>query len=75
MLWNVALRRVKNVLSLLLGRVSKQSGRRWFVSYSSRKRVRDEAHLSYLVTQYLRDHRGAFWREGMPLPSDEYGIL
>jgi hypothetical protein len=32
-------------------------------------------HLSYLVTQYLPDHPGAFWREGSELPTDRHGIL
>ena len=65
----------KNVLSLLLNRVTGEQGRRWFVRDGSRKRVTDQAHLDYLVDKYLPDHPGLFWREGLPLPEDRFGIL
>jgi hypothetical protein len=73
--WNDVLTRVKNVASLLLGRALNQPGRRWFVTRSSRKRVRNRKHFDHLLDTYLPDHRGLFWREGQALPEDVYGIL
>ena len=73
--WQDVRRITKNVLSTLLNRVTGEKGRRWFVRDGSRKRVENEDHLGYLAKTYLPDHRGLFWREGMPLPQDRYGIL
>ena len=73
--WQDVRRITKNVLSLLLNRVTGEQGRRWFVRDGSRKRVTDQAHLDYLVDKYLPDHPGLFWGEGLPLPEDRFGIL
>jgi len=35
--------------------------RKWFVARPSRKRVRDRAHLDYLVAEYHPAHRGWKW--------------
>jgi hypothetical protein len=66
---------MKNILSLLLNRISGQQGRRWFVRDGSRRRVKDQDHLNHLLGRYLPDHRGVFWRESLPIPEDRYGIL
>jgi len=66
--WKQASDRVKNVSSLMLGRATGQSGRRWFVRNSSRKRVRNQRHFDYLVNTYLPRHSGLKWREGHPPP-------
>ena len=73
--WQEVRRQTKNVLSLLLNRITGQKGRRWFVRDGSRKRVTDDDHLNHLLKRYLPDHRGTFWCEGMPLPKDRFGIL
>ncbi len=73
--WKQVQEKLKNVLSLFLGRATQQPGRRWFVVGGSRKRVTDQEHLSYLLNTYLPDHVGVFWREGMELPEDTTGIL
>ena len=73
--WQEVRRITKNVLSLLLNRITQQKGRRWFVRDGSRKRVTCDEHLEYVLKKYLPDHRGRFWREGMPLPPDRFGIM
>ena len=73
--WQEVRKVTKNILSLLLNRITQQNGRRWFVRDGSRKRVQDLRHLKYLMDTYLPDHRGLQWREGDPLPSDPFGIL
>jgi hypothetical protein len=73
--WQEVRRQTKNVLSLLLNRITGEQGRRWFVRDGSRKRVTDADHLDYLLKKYLPDHRGIFWREGLPLPQDRFRIL
>ena len=73
--WGEVLQVTKNVLALLLNRVTEQKGRRWFVRNGSRKRVADRGHLDYLLGRYLPDHRGPFWREGHAVPDDRYGIF
>ena len=62
--------KIKNLLSLFLGRMTNKPGRRWFVVGGSRKRVLDQNHLDHLCTTYLPNHPGIFWREGLPLPQD-----
>jgi REP element-mobilizing transposase RayT len=43
-------------------------GRRpWLVEGSSRKRVRDEEHFQYLMSDYLPSHRGWKWSEARGL--------
>src|SRR5260221_10555610 len=41
--------RLKNVLSLFLGRLKHQQGGNWFVGNGSRKRVKDQEHFDHLV--------------------------
>jgi hypothetical protein len=66
--WQLVRDKLKNLLSLFLGRWTGIEGRTWFVEGGSRKRVRDKAHLEYLLNTYFPDHRGVFWKRGMPLP-------
>jgi len=73
--WQKVRQRIKNVLSLSLGRAASQAGRQWFVREASRKRVTDREHLDHLTNSYLPKHRGLLWREGQPLPEDRWGIL
>jgi hypothetical protein len=56
------MQKLKNVLSYLLGKEIGPRGKRWFVRHGSRKRVKDPAHLGYLVDSYFPDHRGLFWK-------------
>jgi REP element-mobilizing transposase RayT len=60
------LTRLKNVMSLRLGQTVGPAGRRWFVRRGSTRRVLTRGHFRHLVCTYLPDHRGAFWREGLP---------
>ncbi|MDZ4659067.1 MAG: hypothetical protein SH868_15950 [Bythopirellula sp.] len=55
--------RIKNLLSLDLSRRAGVTGRPWFSTGSSRKRVKDLIHLCYLLDKYLPDHSGAGWYE------------
>ena len=73
--WNQVMEKLKNLLSLFLGRATGQSGRRWFVVKGSRKRVKDREHLEHLLKTYLPSYRGLFWREGMELPKDRTGAV
>ena len=73
--WRHVMERTKNLLSLFLGRATRQAGRRWFVVNGSRKRVMNAEHLRYLVAEYLPDHRGAYWCEGRPLPAEVLQVL
>jgi len=66
--------RIKNLASRALGQVAKEQGRRWFVRRSSRKQVKEEQHLDYLMTTYLPKHRGKSWREGDVPPEKPKGI-
>jgi hypothetical protein len=67
--------KLKNLLSLFLGRYTSVSGRQWFAAGGSNQRVKDQAHFDRLVTTYLPDHRGVFWKEGMEVPELGEGIL
>jgi hypothetical protein len=62
------LSKLKNLLSYHLGNEIGPRGKRWFVRHGSRKRVKDQRHLDYLLTEYFPDHPGLFWVEGKPLP-------
>lgn len=73
--WDQVLAKLKNILSLLLGRATGIQGRPWFVDRGSRKRVQNSRHFDYLLDTYLPDHSGIFWREGKPFPEDRHGIL
>jgi REP element-mobilizing transposase RayT len=73
--WRQVMEKLKNVLSYFLGRATEKPGRRWFVTDGSRKRVMDQDHLDYLMTEYLPDHPGLFWCEGEALPEDRHGFL
>jgi len=73
--WQDMRDKLKNVLSLFLGRWTGIEGRTWFVEGGSRKRVKDAEHLEYLLDTYFPDHRGVFWREGMALPEIPQRVL
>ncbi len=66
--WQAVRDKLKNLLSLFLGRASGVQGKRWFVADGSRKHVQNKAHFDYLVDSYLPKQRGAFWKEGDVLP-------
>lgn len=55
--------RIKNLLSLDLSRRAGITGRPWFSTGSSRKRVKDLKHLRCLLDKYLPDHSGVGWYE------------
>jgi hypothetical protein len=67
--------KLKNLLSLFLGRATSTTGRKWFAHGGSNKRVGDRKHFDHLVETYLPSQRGLFWKEGMPLPEIPNGIL
>ena len=67
--------KLKNLLSLFLGRAAGISGRTWFATGGSNKRVKDRKHFDHLVNIYLPQQRGLFWKEGEPLPEIGDGIL
>ena len=73
--WRQVMEKLKNLLSLFIGRARNEPGRKWFVVNGSRRRVTDNDHLNYLLSTYLPSHRGLFWREGKELPEDRYGLL
>ena len=73
--WREVMEKLKNLLSLFLGRATDQPGRKWFVTDGSRKRVMNQQHLDHLLTDYVPDHPGLFWIEGDPLPEDRTGFL
>jgi hypothetical protein len=67
--------KMKNLLSLFLGRATGATGRQWFAGGGSNKRVKDRKHFDHLVGTYLPKQRGLFWKEGMVLPEIPDGIL
>lgn len=67
--------KLKNLLSLFLGRATGATGRHWFAGGGSNRRVEDRKHFDHLMETYLPKQRGLFWREGMPLPAIPDGIL
>jgi hypothetical protein len=73
--WQEARDQLKNILSLFLGRWTGIQGRTWFVEGGSRKRVTTPKHFHYLLTTYFPDHRGVFWKRGMPLPQIPEWVL
>jgi len=68
--WQEVGNRLKNLMSLMLGRKLASPGRTWFSRKGSRKRVENQRHFDYLVKRYLPSHRGLHWREG-DLPPEE----
>lgn len=67
--WEEIDRQLKNLLSLMLNRRRGITGKRWFVrGRSAPRRVWSRAHLEYLLTEYLPDHPGIFWKRGDVLP-------
>ena len=67
--WEKVDQRLKNLLSLKLNRRRGITGKRWFVRRHSAPRcVRNRKHFDYPLTEYLPDHPGIFWRQGMELP-------
>jgi hypothetical protein len=73
--WQDVRDKLKNLLSLFLGRWRGVEGRTWFVEGGSRKRVENEEHLDHLLDTYFPGHRGVFWREGLPLPQIPQWVL
>ena len=67
--------KLKNLLSLFLGRATGVTGRTWFAAGGSTKRVKDRQHFDCLVNKYLADQRGLSWKEGEALPEIADGIL
>lgn len=64
--------------SSLTRRLNRDHHRRtWFVENASRKRVKDVAHFTYHMTDYLPKHRGWKWREdcGCFLESGEKPLI
>jgi len=60
--WLAVFARVKNILSLHLGRQAGVKGRPWFARKGSRKRVRDPRHFTHLCYTYLPGHRQGICR-------------
>ena len=73
--WQDVRDKLKNLLSLFLGRWTGIEGRTWFVEGGSRKRVTTRGHFDHLLDTYFPDHNGVFWREGMPLPEIPEWVL
>lgn len=66
--WEKVRGKLKNLMSLELGKHFRTPGRHWFSGEGSRKRVRDRAHFDYLMGRYFPKHRGRVWREGDAIP-------
>jgi hypothetical protein len=66
--WQDVRDKLKNILSLFLGRWTGIEGRTWFVEGGSRKRVVERSRYDHLLTTYFPDHRGILWKRGMVLP-------
>jgi hypothetical protein len=65
--------RIKNLLSLHLSKRAGVTGRPWFSTGSSRKRVEDQNHFNHLMSAYLPRHSGVGWyddRGSTNLPPD-----
>ena len=60
--------KLKNLLSLFLGRATSVTRRPWFAAGGSTKRVKDRGHFDYLVNRYLPDQRGISWKRGEAIP-------
>ncbi|HSV13841.1 MAG TPA: hypothetical protein VLI90_06250 [Tepidisphaeraceae bacterium] len=73
--WELVRDKLKNLLSLFLGRATGNAGRRWFSDGASRKRVETQSHFDHLVNSYLPDQCGIFWKPGVMLPEIPDGIL
>ena len=67
--------KLKNLLSLFLGRLTGTEGRNWFVGGGSRKRVKTRKHFDYQMEIYPPKHTGEKWFEGDRLPSIPEHIL
>ncbi|MBN2216207.1 MAG: hypothetical protein JW719_02400 [Pirellulales bacterium] len=70
--WQEVGARLKNLMSLMLGKKLDVAGRTWFSRKGSRKRVEDRRHFDYLVRRYLPSHRGLCWREGDLAPEEPF---
>jgi hypothetical protein len=67
--------KLKNLLSLFLGRFTGEQSRHWFVDGGSRKRVKEKKNFDYLMKTYIPEHYGEKWFEGDPLPKIPNHIL
>jgi hypothetical protein len=73
--WKAVRAKLKNLMSLELGRHFDLPGRSWIAREGSRKQVRDRKHFDYLMNTYFPRHRGLVWREGDPLPMKPDRVL
>lgn len=60
--------KLKNLLSLFLGRLKSIRGHKWFVHDDGICRVKDREHFDHLLTVYFPKHSGVVWRQGAALP-------
>lgn len=65
--WEEVRSKLKNLMSLMLGRYLGVPGRCWFSGKGSRRRVQTRTHFDYLMRSYFPKHRWV-WREGDLLP-------
>jgi hypothetical protein len=73
--WIEARAKLKNLLSLFLGRLAEAQGQEWFVDGGSRKRVATRKHFDYLIETYLPQHGDEKWFEGEAIPRIPSHIL
>jgi hypothetical protein len=67
--WEWVDQRLKNLLALKLNRRHNTPGKRWFTRrHGAPRQVENRKHFDYLLTTYLPDHPGFFWKNGMELP-------
>jgi len=66
--WQSVRAKLKNLMSLELGKYFQSPGRKWFAREGSRNQVRNRRHFNHLMDRYFPKHRGLVWREGDPLP-------
>jgi REP element-mobilizing transposase RayT len=73
--WLEVRAKLKNLLSLFLGRLVGIEGRTWFTDAGSRKRVATRDHFDYLIGTYIPKHSEQKWFEGDPLPTIPAHVL
>jgi hypothetical protein len=56
--------KIRNIVSTELSKRFGEKGRPWLATGSSRRRVKNDEHLSYLINEYLPGHSGWKWFEG-----------
>jgi Transposase IS200 like len=73
--WDEVLTKLKNLLSLFLGRLIAVEAQSWFTDGGSRKRVTTQDHFNYLIQTYIPKHSQQKWFEGEALPTIPDHIL